>query len=1167
MRVGTRVGDSAKDDGAVFDLKCRPDPTGATSTRLETRGTIGCGLETMEEAWEGLQHTFSVGGPSHTKATHIFPGRRSPHNLLRTHPVDILAVDQGGSQPQGPTKARAEDFWMDLVRQSSSGTQPTVTLESWPAAATSWSHGPTSKSRKTRWEELGHRSRFQLLRAVDCGGAIQESRLIVARVGKHWDPKWRWERFSPNPSPRPMGNLLTPWGLPPRHVKKGHGARPGTTHPHSDKDPMPNCIGAIIDAPKGPRRLQADEVARGLGCPSKILKVGPPLSAATLRHTTSVFIWEALAQPIRGVDLPPPLPVEVFETWDALSPLSGDGFANRAQSTHTEFEWAPPDLAEGSPWHQARVQNLRQACNRCGHRSDMLFQEGLEILRVHRGNCASTGASVKQLQLLWWEFPPEHWDSLREGSRVGFLTEPPGIIHPNSPMDEEQLRVAAQFVDELLEIGAIGLPPPGVTPTTNTPLFCVPKPGQPGEWRVTADCEAGGQNSHIGSDPVCLNRPLHILEQMHSGGHTAVADASKFFHQFPVHPDDQQCLGIVHPVTGVMCAWKGCPMGSGSSPGLAGRCGLAFVRLPRERSHWFAARAGPNCWWTSLRDEGCNPDRGHGFSLERADGSPAVEIWIFVDDFAIHGPDLASTAAALQDFLDLTVDVGLLVHPKKLKPPSQVQQCTGFIFDTRGDPVLRVPTDKVERATAMAECLRRCPAGKPFSRLALSVIAGTPESLADATPNGLGHTHLRNTHRLIHPERHNPGQGVCHSSCPIPDPVRAEMDWWLLIPADDRGRKLRSSKSSTLIPTWGDGSGTGTGGTVRLPDEPLHLWMGQWAPMVHHHSSNWKELKTLLLTLQQLSTKCQASVDGTTVFHFTDNTATHCVTSGGSSSSPGPHALVEKIQLLSLELGIHLEAVHVPGVVMIEQGTDGPSRGMWMSSLHPDRDQKELTRAVFDPLPTDVDPALSCVAHHRPPGTPALHHWSQHRGNQLFHHSSIWFPPPELARQCLIGALETWVEQPWTTSALLFTPRTLSRCWTGLSKHLILLDTIFPTEQLLRCPPILPMPVLVLCPPPHQPSLPAPRRLDPLAKPPGFRWHEREATRMRELPPGDPSQLSPHWMPLPFHVLPPPTGVVVPVRNGTPPILSPGGSPLHQPATARCWVDLTAPQMVALLRV
>jgi hypothetical protein len=59
---------------------------------------------------------------------------------------------------------------------------------------------------------------------------------------------------------------------------------------------------------------------------------------------------------------------------------------------------------------------------------------------------------------------------------------------------------------------------------------------------------------------------------------------------------------------------------------------------------------------------------------------------------------------------------------------------------------------------------------------------------------------------------------------------------------DPKGR-CRLAKAGTLAPTWGDGSGTGTGGTVIYPDNAvLEMWMGDWTPSVFFFSSNWKKL-------------------------------------------------------------------------------------------------------------------------------------------------------------------------------------------------------------------------------------------------------------------------------------------------------------------------------------
>ena len=133
---------------------------------------------------------------------------------------------------------------------------------------------------------------------------------------------------------------------------------------------------------------------------------------------------------------------------------------------------------------------------------------GDTMLEIHRKNYDSTGAGRKRLQPLWWEFPPAHWDELREGCNMGFLSEPQNTLHPNSEMDDNQRRVAGEFVDELVAVGAVRKTTPREKLWTNAPLFSVPKPGQPGQWCIIPDCKAGGQNEHIGGDPVYLNHPL-----------------------------------------------------------------------------------------------------------------------------------------------------------------------------------------------------------------------------------------------------------------------------------------------------------------------------------------------------------------------------------------------------------------------------------------------------------------------------------------------------------------------------------------------------------------------------------------------------------------------------------------------------------------------------------
>jgi hypothetical protein len=170
------------------------------------------------------------------------------------------------------------------------------------------------------------------------------------------------------------------------------------------------------------------------------------------------------------------------------------------------------------------------------------------------------------------------------------------------------------------------------------PLFVVPKEGQEGEWRVIANMLRGGQNECIAGNPVYLPRISHALDQIHSGGYSAAVDRSKYFCQFPTHPDDRPCLALKHRVTGVLLECIGLPVGGANSPAnVACRCGLSFVRMLKVWLVEFQGDPKVNCWWTGFSETGYDPNLGYGFNWIGKDGG-VVKAWAFVDDFLIHGP-------------------------------------------------------------------------------------------------------------------------------------------------------------------------------------------------------------------------------------------------------------------------------------------------------------------------------------------------------------------------------------------------------------------------------------------------------------------------------------------------------------------------------------------------
>lgn len=166
---------------------------------------------------------------------------------------------------------------------------------------------------------------------------------------------------------------------------------------------MPNCVGAWIRINDTiVRRLQGDELYyRGLVGNTKHLKTIVSTTARALEHTTSLAIWESLMEALAGVRRVARAAQSLRTRWHETSANLSTSPLNAA----TTFLWTPK-------WYNQRVHNLHLAAQHYQGREARLIHEGLESLAVHRNNYDATGAVLKKLQLLWWEFPPEQWGCL-----------------------------------------------------------------------------------------------------------------------------------------------------------------------------------------------------------------------------------------------------------------------------------------------------------------------------------------------------------------------------------------------------------------------------------------------------------------------------------------------------------------------------------------------------------------------------------------------------------------------------------------------------------------------------------------------------------------------------------------------------------------------------------
>ena len=467
--------------------------------------------------------------------------------------------------------------------------------------------------------------------------------------------------------------------------------------------------------------------------------------------------------------------------------------------------------------------------------------------------------------------------------------------------------------------------------------------------------------------------------------------------------------------------------------------------------------------------------------------------------------------------MDLAVELGLLCNPAKTEPPSQRVKYCGFIYDTSSTPTLCIPEAKRSKALAMIAFVRSR-IDSPMSVLSLAILAGTLESIADATAQRIGKTYLRRLYNDIHltvreVEAVLEGHPAAkyYTKVALSSGTKNDLAWWSQALERGVSRVARAARVGMLHSTWGDGSGTGTGGTGESffngESVPNHcaltrVWMGTWTPQVHHYTSNWKELRTLLLTLEHEAAHNTGRLEGVTVFYFTDNMPTYHIVNKASAGNVELQKLLYKIKHLELQLNCHLVVIHVPGVSMIAQGTDGLSRGIWMSPLHEAIDSRALHVALFSAVSHTEgwrDYLASLTPQVTWPSQPLLLEWNDQWNKSLVLQSdfTVMFPPPEMAAQAITFFLDAWVESPLQRQAIFVIPRILQRSWTGISKHIK--EICFVKEPNPSAPVSHRLPFFILHVKAHQRVLPPVPRLDRFALPKALRPFSAEAAELRGM--------------------------------------------------------------------
>ncbi len=421
-----------------------------------------------------------------------------------------------------------------------------------------------------------------------------------------------------------------------------------------------------------------------------------------------------------------------------------------------------------------------------------------------------------------------------------------------------------------------------------SPIGIIPKPHQPGKFRLIVDLSApkGSSVNDFIPPELCsleyasIDDAAKIVTQCGEGALMAKLDLKSAYRMVPVHPADQALLGI---------RWEG----------------KTFI----DHALPFGLRSAPKIF-NAVAD-------GLTWALLYSGVDPVLH---YLDDFffcsAAHSPackDNLAMAVATSDHL------GLPVAPHKVEGPTTTLTFLGIEIDSTKRE-LRLPQAKLARTENL---LQSWEGRRTATKHELQCLIGHLNHAAKVVRPG--RTFLRELIRTMSIPKHSYHKVRLNLLC------RADIAWWALFISQWNGVSLfptslprGPSVVSDASGTWGCGAFTG---------DHLPIWFHlPWPP------SGWegkniavKEMIPMVISAGIWGKQWR----GRTVEFRSDNMAVVHALSKGAAREPHLAHLLCCLSFLEATFGFEHRVSHIPG--KLNMGADALSRNnvLTLSSLFP----------------------------------------------------------------------------------------------------------------------------------------------------------------------------------------------------------------------------------------
>ena len=551
---------------------------------------------------------------------------------------------------------------------------------------------------------------------------------------------------------------------------------------------------------------------------------------------------------------------------------------------------------------------------------------------------------------------------MRDGVKPMWIGPPPRYRIPqrNNP-DEKSRELEKKKISKVRKRGYIA-PQAGILSLTS--FFSVPK--GPTDIRMVYDGTKSGLNASLHAPWFSLATVDSMLRSVDVTTWSADNDFGEMFLNFWIHPEIRKYTGVdltaLFPEESDVGsgkkrkweAWVRCAMGITVSPYQTTQCSQRVKRVifgcrfdKKNIFRW--ARVEINLPGSVEYDPSkpwiCNV---------REDGSIAADIHTYVDDLRGTAPTREEAWLASSAMAKGALYFGLQDAARKRRPPSQTPGAwAGAVVETTGDAVFKtVSEERWNKTKGHIQRLEEWAASdEEIDRKELEKIRGFLVYVSLTFQSMV--PYLKGIHLTLEswrPDRNEEGWRLSPkervalftdetlkavSQGPAPARVKKarrfndDVQALAHLTAGDSPPRLlaRPRKHSQVVIIFGDASGEGFGSSMWLyGSNDVDTEHGLWTREYGARSSNFRELYNLILRLESLVTSGRLKV-GTEVFLFTDNATSEAAFYRGTSSSRLLFELVLRARKLEMNGNVFLRVVWVAGTRMIDQGTDGLSRG------------------------------------------------------------------------------------------------------------------------------------------------------------------------------------------------------------------------------------------------